>query len=74
MQRFLRIARSRRIVLGALGVSAVVGTALNAINQGPVLLSGAGVSWPHLVLNYLVPYCVATYSATRNELTRGRRE
>ena len=65
-----RTALSTRIVRNALQVSAVVGTLLNLINQGGALWSGEGVSWPHIALNYLVPYCVASYSAARNQLSR----
>lgn len=65
---FLRIALSTPIVTNALEVSAVVGTVLNLINQGGALWAGEAVSWPHVALNYLVPYCVATYSAARNQL------
>jgi len=47
---------------------------LNLVNQGEYILIGAGVSWPHVLLNYLVPYCVASYSAAKNEMsTRGSR-
>ena len=49
----------KRSVLTAL----VVGTILTAINQGDAILAGA---MPNLIkagLNYLVPYCVATYGA-----------
>lgn len=65
-----RTALSARIVRNALQVSAVVGTLLNLINQGGALWSGEGVSWPHIAMNYLVPYCVASYSAARNQLSR----
>ena len=68
MKNLLRAARSRRIALNALRVSLVVGSILNLINQGEALLSGAGVSWPHILLNYVVPYCVSTYSAAKNEV------
>ncbi len=53
----------------------IVGTILTAINQGDVILAEEA---PHLVkvgLNYLVPYCVATYgavSAKRAAWRRGR--
>lgn len=59
------------MVLAALKVSLVVGTLLNAINQGGRLLDGLPPSWFYVALNYLVPYCVSTYSAARNELRRG---
>ncbi len=71
MNRFLGCACRRRIVLGSLRVALVVGTALNAVNQGSDLLSGSNISWPHVTLNYLVPYCVATCSAVKNQLTHG---
>lgn len=44
-------------------VAAVVGTALNAINQGPEMLRG---DWPviwKLVLTYLIPFAVASYGS-----------
>jgi len=64
----LRFARSRRIVINATKIAAVVGTLLNGINQGAALLDGQAISVTHLVLNYLVPYSVATYSAVRLRL------
>jgi len=71
MSIFLRTAAKRSIWRNALAISAVVGTILNLINQGGTLWAGAPLAWGHIVLNYLVPYCVATYSAVRNELGRG---
>ena len=58
----------RHIVFNALKIALVVGTLLNLINQGDHLLQGEGISWFHLLLNYLVPYCVASYSAAKNEI------
>jgi len=53
--------RYASIVMGnALKIALVVGSLLNAINQGEDILGGS-VSWGHFVLNYLVPFCVATY-------------
>ena len=68
MKNLLRAARSRKVVLNALRVSFVVGSILNLINQGSVVLSGSSISWPHIVLNYVVPYCVSSYSAAKNEV------
>lgn len=70
MKSFLRIVCSARIAQSAWRVALVVGTALNLINQGGAILVGIGISWFHLLLNYLVPYCVASYSAAKNEITR----
>lgn len=65
-----RTACKRPIVVAAVKVALVVGTILNMINQGGRLLDGLPPSWFHVVLNYLVPYCVSTYSAARNEMRR----
>lgn len=61
---------SRRIVLGAARVSLVVGTILNLINNGPQLWEQHAVSLWKVLLNYLVPFCVSSYSAARNEIDR----
>ncbi|CAM5369367.1 nitrate/nitrite transporter NrtS [Eoetvoesiella caeni] len=74
MKSFLRLFFSARIAISALRVSLVVGTALNVINQGEHILAGNNIAWFHLLLNYLVPYCVASYSAARNQLTRSEDE
>jgi len=68
MTRFFRISLSRHIVINALKISLVVGSVLNLVNQGESLLHGGTISWLHLRLNYLVPYCVASYSAAKNEI------
>jgi len=70
MRALLRIAFSRRIVMNALRIALLVGSVLNLVNQGEAILAGSGVSWLHLVLNYAVPYCVASYSAARNQMTQ----
>ena len=56
---------SRPVVTGAIKVSLFVGTCLNAINQGSALWHGAGVEWDKVLLNYTVPYLVASYSAAK---------
>lgn len=71
MKAFLRQALQKRIIANAFKIALVVGGVLNAINQGPAILAGTRVSLPHLLLNFLVPFCVATYSAVKNEQTRG---
>lgn len=53
----------RATVGPAVRIALVVGTVLNVINHGQALMQGLDVSWIHVGLNYLVPYCVATYSA-----------
>lgn len=71
MKALLLAACQRPIVLAALRVSLVVGTVLNIINQGGRIMDGLSPSWLHVAMNYLVPYCVSSYSAARNELRRG---
>ena len=65
MGRFTHTLMSRPIVIASLTVSLVVGTLLNAINQGGVMLEDGDLSWAHLVMIYFIPYCVASYSATK---------
>jgi hypothetical protein len=62
---------SRRIAGPALRVSAVVGTTLNLINNGPQLWQHQTVGVWQALLNYVVPFCVSSYSAARNERSRG---
>lgn len=70
MKELLMTACQRPIVLAAIKVALVVGTILNLINQGGRVMEGLPPSWFHVALNYLVPYCVSSYSAARNELRR----
>lgn len=44
-------------------VALIVGTILNLINQGDVLLGGGHINLTKLFLTYAVPYGVATYGA-----------
>ncbi len=70
MKSALQIARSRRIARNAITVSLVVGTVLNLINQGGPVLRGEHVTWWNVLMNYVVPCCVSTYSAVRNQLSQ----
>jgi len=69
MWQLLQLACSRRIVVNAIKIALFVGTVLNVINQGSTFLAGSGISWTHVLLNYLVPYSVASYSAAKNQMT-----
>ncbi|MDO9143185.1 nitrate/nitrite transporter NrtS [Rhodoferax sp.] len=60
---------SGKIVKNSLRIALMVGSILNLVNQGSAILAGTGISWIHMALNYVVPYCVASYSASKNELT-----
>ena len=54
---------ARAVVLRSLAVAVLIGTVLNAINQGPELIAGQHVSVLKVLLTYAVPFCVASYGA-----------
>ena len=56
----------------SLWVALVVGTILNLINQGDVLLSRQRLDFPKLALTYVVPYFVSTYGAVSFRLHAAR--
>lgn len=67
---FISVMFKPRIVRAAIKVAAIVGTVLNLINNGEQIWSHHVVNvWP-IAMNYLVPFCVSSYSAARNELQR----
>ena len=70
MKTLLQAARKKQIVVNSTKVALFIGTLLNLINQGQQIWLGMDISWGHVVLNYLVPYCVATYSAAKNEMAK----
>ena len=64
---FLSIARRREVTQTAFKVAVVVGTILCVINHSPDMITnqmtvGNGVQ---IMLTYLVPYCVSTYSSVK---------
>lgn len=71
MRVLLRAALSRPVATVAWRIALVVGTVLNLINQGPEIYAGGEPSWAHITLNYLVPYCVASYSGATMHVRRG---
>lgn len=71
-RRALAIALSPQVVKLALRTSLLIGSLLNLINQGDALLGEAPLVVGKLLLTYLVPYCVATYSATSISLALAR--
>ena len=52
----------------SLVVAGIVGTLLNLINQGDVLLGTGRLSFTKLLLTYAVSYAVATYGAVSYRL------
>ena len=61
---YCEIAVSSSVVKRAIIVSIIVGTALNLINQGSALVNFEQINLVKLLLTYLVPYSVTTYTAT----------
>ncbi|MBS7556364.1 hypothetical protein KHC23_22285 [Ancylobacter dichloromethanicus] len=72
MMRFLRFALESGIRRRAVGVSVVVGTTLNIINQFDVVMGNAPLDVVKAVLTYAVPYCSATYGAVAYRLHHER--
>ena len=63
-------ALSPKIRRSATKVALLVGSVLNLINQGDAILGPAEISWAHVGLNFFVPFCVSSYSAARNQVSR----
>lgn len=63
MLRFLALASRPNIVKRSLVVALIVGTVLNLINQGDLLMYSGAINLLKILLTYMVPYCVATYGA-----------
>lgn len=62
----LRLATDKKVVKNALRVGLVVGTILNLINQGHLLIAPdffQSLAYSKLILTYCVPYLVSTYSS-----------
>ena len=66
-QSFLSLAMRREVAGEALKIAIVVGTVLCLINQTPAYMNDEmshSNMW-QILLTYLVPYCVATYSSVK---------
>jgi hypothetical protein len=66
-QGFISLALSRLVLIRAIKVALVVGTLLTLINHGDKILamSLTGKSLIQILLTYLVPYSVSTWSAVK---------
>jgi hypothetical protein len=64
-ENYFSIALSKVVMVRALKVAAIVGTILALINHGEKILSMSmlGQDWLKVILTYLVPYGVSTWSA-----------
>ena len=59
----LRAVLRPPILTHSLLVALIVGTLLNAINQGDAILSGSAPDWLKLGLTFAVPFFVASFGA-----------
>ena len=69
----LRTALAPAVTRRSLLVAAVVGTVLNAINQGDLVLTGERPQWLKVALTYAVPFFVSSYGACCAASVQGRR-
>ncbi|MEM7022087.1 MAG: nitrate/nitrite transporter NrtS [Pseudomonadota bacterium] len=53
----------RPVLRRAFLVALIVGTLLNTINQGDILVAGEAVNWLKVGLTYCVPFLVTLYGA-----------
>ncbi|MCB1908328.1 MAG: nitrate/nitrite transporter NrtS [Rhodocyclaceae bacterium] len=72
MSELLRLACRPRTLRTSARIALLVGTMLNLINQGDRLLGTMPVEWGRVLLNFLVPFCVASASAALNARERRR--
>jgi len=72
MRNLLYYWFQKRTVLRAVKVAAIVGPILTVINQYDLLLSGnySARVIGKIVLTFLVPYCVSSFSSARAEIER----
>lgn len=62
-RRVLLLATTDGVPLRALWVALIVGTILNAINQGDAMLAHAQLNLAKVALTYVVPFIVSTHGA-----------
>jgi len=59
----LKTALRPGIVKRSLIIAVIVGTILNLISQGDVMVGAGDLNILKCLLTYMVPYCVSTYGA-----------
>ncbi len=72
-RRLWHLCTSNGVPKRSFWVALVVGTILNVINQGDLMMLGDPVNLLKIGLTYAVPYCVATYGAVTARLAYERR-
>lgn len=64
---------ARAVVHRGLRVGIIVGTILVAINQGGLILDGVMPPLWKILMTYVVPYCVSSYSSAANMVAHARK-
>ena len=72
MKEFWQTFFKKGLLLNAVHISLVVGTVLNAVNQGETIWRGGDIVLTQFAFNYLVPFLVSSYSASKQEMRRNR--
>ena len=62
---FAKQTLSREILIDSFKTALFVGMILNLINNGPTFFNGTDISGSSVLLNFTIPFLVATYSACR---------
>lgn len=70
LREIYRYATANGVPRRSLVVALIIGTIINAINQGDVLVIGGDLNWIKIGLSYILPYCVATYGAVSVQMSR----
>tara|TARA_R110002111_G_scaffold120446_7_gene183657 strand:+ start:1464 stop:1718 length:255 start_codon:yes stop_codon:yes gene_type:complete len=67
LRKHLTVAFSKEVMATAFRVALVVGSILAIINHGPKIYLGtlSQENVYQIIITYLVPYCVSTYSALK---------
>ena len=68
LAQWMRFAFSPTLVKRSINTAIVVGSLLNLINQRHAIFGEADILWVNLLLTYLVPYCVSTYSGAMSTI------
>ncbi len=71
-RRAIALALSDGVPARAILTALLIGTILNTINQGDVIVHGEPVNWLKLALTYLTPYVVSTHGAVMARLHQNR--
>jgi hypothetical protein len=66
--RFFQFAFATKLVIRSIKTAIIVGTILNLINQWEALFGDSSIEWRSLLLTYLVPYLVSSFSGAMSAL------